>query len=108
MMPVIKNLRFVIEKMKNLDDYVTIHANMGGELTFKVETEMVSLATFYRNLEHPTLPGRDPASLNKETHASCKVDIKKFSRFLYCHQVNPQNVICCSLIRPSFCVLSSD
>jgi len=36
MMPVIKNLRPVIDKMRNLDSYLMIHANMGGELTFTV------------------------------------------------------------------------
>ncbi len=53
MMPPLKLLRSVVDHMKNLDDYLTMQANMAGELTLKVETDMVSVATFYRNLEHP-------------------------------------------------------
>lgn len=37
-MPMLKVVRTLIERMKNQDDYITIEANMGGELTFKVST----------------------------------------------------------------------
>jgi HUS1 checkpoint protein len=53
MMPPLKLLRNVVDRMKNIDDYLTIQANMAGEFTLKVETDMVSIATFYRNLDHP-------------------------------------------------------
>eukprot|EP01128_Nolandella_sp_AFSM9_P008240 TRINITY_DN4829_c0_g1_i1.p1 TRINITY_DN4829_c0_g1~~TRINITY_DN4829_c0_g1_i1.p1 ORF type:complete len:273 (-),score=55.84 TRINITY_DN4829_c0_g1_i1:141-959(-) len=92
-MPVLKHLRNVIDRMKNLDDYVTINATMGGELSFGVQTEMVEVTTYYKDLEHPKLPNRD--NEGSDATATCKIDIKKLSRFLYCNMVNPQNVICC-------------
>jgi HUS1 checkpoint protein len=95
MMPPLKLLRSVVDHMKNLDDYLTMQANMAGELTLKVETDMVSVATFYRNLEHPHIEGRSPPRHNPDQSASVKVDIKKFVKFLYSYQVSPQNVICC-------------
>lgn len=55
MMPPLKLLRNVIDRMKNIHDYFIITANMAGELTLKVETDMVSVATFYTNLDHPQI-----------------------------------------------------
>eukprot|EP01127_Copromyxa_protea_P018921 TRINITY_DN6046_c0_g1_i2.p1 TRINITY_DN6046_c0_g1~~TRINITY_DN6046_c0_g1_i2.p1 ORF type:complete len:273 (-),score=30.40 TRINITY_DN6046_c0_g1_i2:23-841(-) len=95
MMPGLKSLRSVIERMKNIDDFLVIQANMAGELTFKVQTEVVSIATFYRKLDHPHIEGRDPPKANPDQTARVKVDIKKFARFMYSYQVQPQNVICC-------------
>jgi HUS1 checkpoint protein len=36
MMPGLKSLKSVIERMKNIDEFLVIQANMAGELTFKV------------------------------------------------------------------------
>jgi len=94
MMPPLKAMRNVIERMKDLDSTLTIQANMGGEMTLKVQTDMVSIATFYRNLEHPQLEGRTKSE-GPDTMASAKVDVKKFWRALYSYQVAPTNVICC-------------
>lgn len=60
MMPPLKLLRNVIDRMKNIHDYFIITANMAGELTLKVETDMVSVATFYTNLDHPQIGTRSP------------------------------------------------
>jgi len=95
---------------------------MAGELSFMVKNEMLSTCTFYRNLEHPVMPGpiplywlrthrrplftmvfmfvnrlgKDTSVPNPDLKASCKIDIKKLARFMFCQQVNPQNVILCS------------
>jgi len=95
MMPPLKLLRHVIDKMKNVSDFVSIEANMAGKMTFKVETEMVTIHTNYENLEHPQIEGRSPPRVNPDQKAEVKVDIKKFAKFLYSYQVGPTNVICC-------------
>jgi hypothetical protein len=41
--------------MKNVGEYLSIHANMAGKLVFSVETDMVTIATMYRNLDHPQI-----------------------------------------------------
>eukprot|EP01121_Diplochlamys_sp_Union-15-3_P004050 TRINITY_DN14012_c0_g1_i1.p1 TRINITY_DN14012_c0_g1~~TRINITY_DN14012_c0_g1_i1.p1 ORF type:complete len:276 (+),score=37.44 TRINITY_DN14012_c0_g1_i1:68-895(+) len=95
MMPPLKGLRNVIDKMKNISNYLTVSANMGGELTLKLETDSVSVATFYIGLEHPQIDGRSPPKYDKDQSATVKVEIKKFSQFLYSHLISPSNVICC-------------
>jgi len=95
MMPPLRLLRHVIDKMKNVGDFLSIYANMAGELKFKVETDMVTIQTSYSNLEHPQIEGRSPPRLNPDQSAEVKVDIKKFARFLFSYLVQPTNVICC-------------
>jgi len=95
MMPPLKLVRNVVDRLKNISDYLVISANMAGLLKLSVELEMVTIATFYKNLEHPQIEGKSPPRPNPEQTAEVKVDIKKFSRFLYSSQVSPNNVICC-------------
>jgi len=95
LMPPLKILRNVIDRMKAITDYVHLSANMGGELTLRIQTEMVSIQTFFNHLEHPTVEGRSPPQHNPEQKASVKLDIKKFSRILFSDLIQPQNVICC-------------
>jgi len=80
--------------MKNLNKTLMIRANMNGELTLKVQTELVSIATFYRHLEHPQI---DVGLRNEgsDTIASVQVDVTKFWKALYSYQVSPSHVICC-------------
>jgi len=95
MMPPLKLMRHVVDKMKNIGQYLTIYANMAGELKLKVETDMVTIQTSYSNLEHPQIEGRSPVRLNPDRSAEAKVDVMKFSAFLFSYQVAPSNVICC-------------
>jgi len=95
MMPPLKNLKNVIERMKNIESFLILQANMAGELTLKVQTDNISVATFYRKLEHPNIEGKNAPVANPDQKAKVKVDIKKFSRFLFSHIIVPRNVICC-------------
>lgn len=95
LMPPLKTIRPIIEKMKNLEQYIYITANMNGELTFKVETELFSIGSFFRGLEHPQLEGMPPPTPDATKQARVKVDAKKFYKSLYSHQILPQSVICC-------------
>jgi HUS1 checkpoint protein len=95
MMPPLKSLKNVVERMKNIDNYLILQANMAGELTLKVQTDNISVATFYRKLEHPHIEGKETPVTSSEQKAKVKVDVKKFSKFLFSHVIVPKNVICC-------------
>jgi len=94
MMPQLKAMKNVIKRMKNLNKTLVIRANMNGELTLKVQTELVSIATFYRHLEHPQIEG-GIRNEGADTIASVQVDVKKFWKALYSYQISPTHVICC-------------
>ena len=52
-MPPLKVIRNVVDKMKNLSNHVTISANQSGEMNLRIETDLVNVATHFRDLEHP-------------------------------------------------------
>ncbi len=101
LLPPLRVLRPVVDRMKNISEFLTISANMAGSLALKVDTDLASVATFYSNLEHPTIEGRSPPRRDEGRKCTIKVDVKKFARFLFSYQINPSNVICCA---PFFCL----
>ncbi len=58
MLPVLKTLRPIIDRMKNISEFLHLNANMRGELSLKVDTNMVSIETHYKNLDHPQVRTR--------------------------------------------------
>lgn len=57
MMPNLQNLQIVAERMKALSEHIIVSANMAGEFTIKVETDLVQVETFYHGLLNPELGG---------------------------------------------------
>eukprot|EP00697_Spironema_sp_BW2_P004246 gnl/Spiro4/1577_TR834_c0_g1_i1.p1 gnl/Spiro4/1577_TR834_c0_g1~~gnl/Spiro4/1577_TR834_c0_g1_i1.p1 ORF type:complete len:270 (-),score=52.35 gnl/Spiro4/1577_TR834_c0_g1_i1:217-1026(-) len=92
MLPPLKSLRTAIAHMKSIGSQLAIHGNMDGDLTFRVQADMVAVAAHYHNLEHPQVEGfhRDATQV-----AAAKVDIKKFMLCLASSRVSPSDVICC-------------
>ena len=56
-LPPLKVVRNVIDKMKNISDYLTITADMAHRLSFMIENDSVKVSTFYQNLQHPQIGG---------------------------------------------------
>ncbi|KAK7466828.1 hypothetical protein BaRGS_00037095 [Batillaria attramentaria] len=102
-MPALKMLKNVVDKMKNISNFVVLSANQSGEMKLSVETDMVSVNTHFRDLfnpswrhdggddagENPRASQRDPSEF-----AQARIDIRRFSQFLSGQQVNPNRVIC--------------
>lgn len=103
LLPQLLSLKSVVERLKSLSSYMTIAANMRGDLQLGVNTDSVEVTTHYKDLvnpeinnlegeEKPTSAMRDPEML-----AEARVDVKDFLRFLHSHHVNPTNAVCCIL-----------
>lgn len=103
-LPVLKTLKSVVEKMKNISNHLTvfaililqvIEANLNGELNLKIETDLVCVTTHFKDLGNPSLASddasrdRDPAEM-----AEVHVDIRKLLQFLIGQQVNPTRALC--------------
>ncbi|XP_011419857.1 checkpoint protein HUS1-like [Crassostrea angulata] len=100
-MPQLKILKNVVDKMKNLSNYVILSANQNGEMKLMVETDMVSVSTHFRDLVNPVNKDRVPSSQSSDApepdphqFAEARIDIRKFAQFLTGQQVNPTKVIC--------------
>ncbi|XP_040209257.1 checkpoint protein HUS1 [Rana temporaria] len=98
-LPAIKTMKSVVERMKNLSNFIVIEANRNGEMNLKIETDLVSVSTHFKDLGNPpwvsddvsqnSTPERDSDLLSE-----ARVDIKKLLQFLAGQQVNPNKAIC--------------
>ncbi|KAL2085428.1 hypothetical protein ACEWY4_018748 [Coilia grayii] len=97
-LPPLKTMKNVVDRMKNLSNYLVIEANLSGEMNLKIETDLVSVTTHFKDLGNP--PWGDDASQSKsqsrdlEAMAYTRVDIRKLQQFLAGQQVNPSKAMC--------------
>ncbi|XP_073486726.1 checkpoint protein HUS1 isoform X3 [Aquarana catesbeiana] len=52
-LPAIKTMKSVVERMKNLSNFIVIEANRNGEMNLKIETDLVSVSTHFKDLGNP-------------------------------------------------------
>uniref|UniRef100_W5N6Y6 Checkpoint protein n=1 Tax=Lepisosteus oculatus TaxID=7918 RepID=W5N6Y6_LEPOC len=77
-----------------------LEANRNGEMNLKIETDLVSVATHFKNLENPPWePDGDESQgpsqdRHPETMAEARIDIRKLQQFLAGQQVNPCKAVC--------------
>ncbi|KAL5010696.1 hypothetical protein ScPMuIL_013001 [Solemya velum] len=94
-MPQLKLLRNIVDKMKNLSNYVALSANQNGEMKLMVETDMVSVSTHFRDLLNPAVNrGDDSEEPDPEVFSEARIDIRKLAQFLVGQQINYTRVIC--------------
>ena len=55
LMPHLKSVQKVVDRMKNVSENIKIEANMAGQLKLSVTTEIATISTFYRNCGHPQI-----------------------------------------------------
>ncbi|XP_003222272.1 checkpoint protein HUS1 isoform X2 [Anolis carolinensis] len=98
-LPVMKTMKSVVDRMKNLSNSIVIEANQKGEMNLKIETDLVSVATHFKDLGNPPwVP--EHASQNStekrhpETMAEARIDIKRLLQLLAGQQVNPAKALC--------------
>ncbi|KFB47226.1 AGAP011361-PA-like protein [Anopheles sinensis] len=98
-MPSTKSLRALLDKKKNLAPTLVLYATMNDELSLVVETEVVTVASHYRNLKcvPAVRTSEDQAGqLTNLSEASCRVDTKKlaalFETINFCEMVMTANI----------------
>jgi len=78
-MPALRVLRNIVDRMKNLSNFVRVSANNAGELKFCVETDLVTVSTYFHDLDRPMwrqydsmfcVPGKMWSSVNVENAVS--------------------------------------
>ncbi|XP_074054354.1 checkpoint protein HUS1 [Macrotis lagotis] len=94
-LPVLKTMKSVVERMKNISSHVIIEANQKGEMNLKIETDLVCITTHFKDLGNPPWASED-ASQDKDSEimAEARIDIKKLLQFLAGQQVNPTKALC--------------
>ncbi|XP_062898417.1 checkpoint protein HUS1 [Mobula hypostoma] len=98
-LPVLKTMKSVVERMKNLSNHIVIEANQNGEMNLKIDTDLVSVTTHFKELGNPPWVEEETQSYSFERRDStnmskAKIDIKRLLQFLAGQQVNPSKAIC--------------
>ncbi|XP_054048557.1 checkpoint protein HUS1 isoform X3 [Rissa tridactyla] len=116
-LPVLKTMRSVVERMKNLSNSIVIEANLSGEMNLKIETDLVSVTTHFKDLGNPPWGVKTPSDVltkcgvlmllasedgcqssaqgrDLESMAEARIDIKKLQQLLAGQQVNPTKALC--------------
>ncbi|KAM3929487.1 checkpoint protein HUS1 isoform 2-T2 [Leptodactylus fuscus] len=97
-LPAIKTMKSVVERMKNLSNFIVIEANRNGEINLKIETDLVFVSTHFKDLGNPPWVSESSQSDSQERDtdimSEARVDIKKLLQFLAGQQVNPNKAIC--------------
>ncbi|KAM5158360.1 checkpoint protein HUS1 [Mantella aurantiaca] len=98
-LPAIKTMKSVVERMKNLSNFIVIEANRNGEINLKIETDLVSVSTHFKDLGNPPWASEDLSQNSTQDRDSdlmseARVDIRKLLQFLAGQQVNPSKAIC--------------
>ncbi|KAK5877700.1 hypothetical protein CesoFtcFv8_025181 [Champsocephalus esox] len=99
-LPPLKTMKNVIDRMKNLSNFLVVEANLSGQMNLKIDTDLVSVSTHFKDLGNPPWgaegsqqggpsPSRDPDAM-----ARTRVDIRKLQQFLVGQQVNPSKAMC--------------
>ncbi|KAM6912792.1 checkpoint protein HUS1 [Xenentodon cancila] len=99
-LPPLKTMKNVVDRMKNLSNFLIIEANLNGEMNLKIETDLVSITTHFKDLGNPAWgdeasQGRGPSQCrDPQTMSEARVDIRKLQQFLMGQQVNPIKAMC--------------
>ncbi|XP_047910079.1 checkpoint protein HUS1 isoform X2 [Anser cygnoides] len=98
-LPALKTMKSVVERMKNLSHSIVIEANLNGEMNLKIETDLVSVTTHFKNLGNPPWASEDGCQSSAqdrdlESMVEARIDIKKLQQLLAGQQVNPTKALC--------------
>ncbi|XP_029954934.1 checkpoint protein HUS1 [Salarias fasciatus] len=99
-LPPLKTMKNVVDRMKNLSNFLVVKANLNGEMNLKIETDLVSVSTHFRDLGNPpwgddaSQDGGPSQSRDPDSMAEARVDIRRLQQFLMGQQINPTKAMC--------------
>ncbi|XP_076429238.1 checkpoint protein HUS1B [Peromyscus maniculatus bairdii] len=94
-LPALKTLKNMVERMANMGDRVLVEANLNGKMNLSVETDAVTIKSYFKNLGNPpkavlgVTQGKDP-----ENMVQVRVDNRKLLLFFEGQQINPTMALC--------------
>uniref|UniRef100_A0A8C2F8H6 Checkpoint protein n=1 Tax=Cyprinus carpio TaxID=7962 RepID=A0A8C2F8H6_CYPCA len=82
-----------------MPDFDVLEANLNGEMNLKIDTDLVSVTTHFKELGNPPWgddgsQSSSPAHRDPDLMAEARVEIRKLQQFLTGQQVNPSRAMC--------------
>lgn len=95
-LPPLKLLKSIADRMKSMSNYVTMAANMNGELQLRIETDEVTATTFFRDLQNHIFDTSTAGDESRDTSTmyEARIDIRRLGQFLLGQNFNPTKAIC--------------
>lgn len=99
-LPPLKTMRNVVDRMKNLSNFLVMEADHRGHMNLKIDTDLVSVSTHFKDLGNPpwgedsSQDGGPSQSRDPEAVAEARVDVRRLQQFLMGQQVNPSKAMC--------------
>lgn len=88
-MPRLKDVKHIVERMKNMSPVITLGADKSGGFVLQVETDSASISTHFQNLQVWSC-----SQEQEDDKISVVIDVKKFYAFLSWDIVHPDSVKC--------------
>uniref|UniRef100_A0ABM5GQM7 Checkpoint protein n=1 Tax=Pogona vitticeps TaxID=103695 RepID=A0ABM5GQM7_9SAUR len=111
-LPVMKTMKSVVERMKNLSNSIVIEANKNGEMNLKIETDLVCVTTHFKELGNPpwvlvSEEGSQNSTQDRDTESmvEARIDIKRLLQLLAGQQVNPTKALCNIVSKKMICLI---
>ncbi|XP_056376227.1 checkpoint protein HUS1 isoform X9 [Hyla sarda] len=92
-------------KEPTVPHFDVIEANRNGEMNLKIETDLASVSTHFKDLGNPPWVSDEPSQSDPDIMSEARVDIRKLLQFLAGQQVNPNKAICTVLLQAMFLLL---
>lgn len=91
-LPPLKTLKNVVDRMKNLSNFLVLEANMNGQMNLKIDTDLVSVSTHFKDLGNP--PWGDVSPRDSSVVAQVRLDVRRLQQFLTGQMVHPNKALC--------------
>lgn len=94
-LPAMKTMKNMVERMANVDSHVLVEANLNGKMNLSVETDEVTIKSYFKNLGNPPnavlcmSQGKD-----SENMVQVRVENRKLLQFFDGQQINPTMAVC--------------
>lgn len=106
-MPSLRSIKGLVDKLKNLGPSLTIYSKDTGQLSLVVESESVTVASHYKNLDVIVDSTNSPPASNDSGELSCRVDSKKLALSLSAIQFQFAKLFC-SIIQDETLKISAE
>ncbi|XP_008834895.1 checkpoint protein HUS1B [Nannospalax galili] len=94
-LPSLKTLRSMVERMARMGSHVQLEADLTGRMNLSVETELVSVKSYFRDLGNPPASAlARPRDRDPESMARVRVENRCLLQVLEGQQVNPTTALC--------------
>ncbi|XP_028631510.1 checkpoint protein HUS1B [Grammomys surdaster] len=94
-LPAMKTMKTMVERMANMGSHVLVEANLNGKMNLSVETDEVTIKSYFKNLGNPPNAVLCMSHCkDSENMVQVRVDNRKLLQFFDGQQINPTMAVC--------------